>query len=445
MNGNLPEDITIVPAGDIVLNRKLSVYSDEDFTQVVEQIRQGDVSIGNLETLLHDFEGYPAPKTGTYMRAPPWVADELEWAGFDMLSTANNHMGDYSHGGMEATIRELENRNFPYAGLGMHLRDARAPAYVDTNAGRVGLVAATSHFPSGIEAGRASQDVQGRPGISPLKLNTQHNIPADSLEELRKISKELGLEEIKNHSPGTYGSAPGEETSTFTLPNIGEGEDLTFQRAESPRIRRTVDEEDRREILAQIEAASRQADWVVASLHTTAGKNGYSRHHSVPEFLEQFARNCIDAGANVFVSHGPHLLRGIEIYDGCPIFYSLGNFIWQNRTIPRLPDKIYDIYNLDGDATPADLYDHREAGGYFPDSAYWRTVLPVCHYENREVNRIELYPIELGQERSRAQQGRPIMANGDEAAEILASVDKLSNAYGISVEQEVDRGVIYND
>lgn len=445
MNGELPGEITIVPAGDIVLNRKLSAYSDDGFTQIIEQIQQGDVSIGNLETLLHDFEGYPAPKTGTYMRAPPWVADELAWAGFDMLSTANNHMGDYSHGGMEATIRELEERNFPFAGLGMHLRDARAPAYVDTNAGRVGLVAATSHFPSGIEAGRARQDVQGRPGISPLRLNTQYNVSAESLEALHTISEELGVAEITDHSPGTYGSAPGEETQSFTFPNMGEGEDLSFQCAQSPRIQRTVRDDDRQEILAQVEAASRQADWVVASLHTTAGKNGYSRHHSVPEFLEQFARDCIDAGADAFVSHGPHLLRGIQIYDGAPIFYSLGNFIWQNRTIPRLPDKIYEIYNLDSEATPADLYDYREAGGYFPDRAYWQSVLPVCHFEEGEVRTIELYPVELGQERSRAQQGRPVLATGDEATEILTRMDTLSDAYGTTVEQEGDRGVIYND
>ncbi len=45
----------------------------------------------------------------------------------------------------------------------------------------------------------------------------------------------------------------------------------------------------------------------------------------------------IDAGADVFVGHGPHVLRGIEIYKGKPIFYSLSNFIFQNETVLRMP------------------------------------------------------------------------------------------------------------
>ena len=50
------------------------------------------------------------------------------------------------------------------------------------------------------------------------------------------------------------------------------------------------------------------------------------------DFIPIFARAVIDAGADVFVGHGPHVLRGIEIYKGKPIFYSLSNFIFQNET-----------------------------------------------------------------------------------------------------------------
>ena len=44
----------------------------------------------------------------------------------------------------------------------------------------------------------------------------------------------------------------------------------------------------------------------------------------------------IDAGADLFVGHGPHVLRGIEIYKGAPILYSLGDFIFQNETLLRI-------------------------------------------------------------------------------------------------------------
>jgi poly-gamma-glutamate capsule biosynthesis protein CapA/YwtB (metallophosphatase superfamily) len=43
----------------------------------------------------------------------------------------------------------------------------------------------------------------------------------------------------------------------------------------------------------------------------------------------------IDAGAAVVTASGPHVLRGIEIYNGKPILYGLGNFIFENETLLR--------------------------------------------------------------------------------------------------------------
>jgi poly-gamma-glutamate synthesis protein (capsule biosynthesis protein) len=40
------------------------------------------------------------------------------------------------------------------------------------------------------------------------------------------------------------------------------------------------------------------------------------------------ARKLIDAGADIIMGHHPHVLQGIEIYKGKPIFYSLGNFVF---------------------------------------------------------------------------------------------------------------------
>ena len=44
--------------------------------------------------------------------------------------------------------------------------------------------------------------------------------------------------------------------------------------------------------------------------------------------------------------HGAHVLRGIEVYDGAPIFYSLGDFVMENETVTRLPTELYDRYDL---------------------------------------------------------------------------------------------------
>src|SRR5207253_1392086 len=46
----------------------------------------------------------------------------------------------------------------------------------------------------------------------------------------------------------------------------------------------------------------------------------------------KLAHQIIDAGASIYVSHGTPRLEGIEIYKNCPIFYGLGNFIFQTKT-----------------------------------------------------------------------------------------------------------------
>jgi capsule synthesis protein PGA_cap len=76
-------------------------------------------------------------------------------------------------------------------------------------------------------------------------------------------------------------------------------------------------------------------DVLVVTFH--GGKEGAAavRTPSAPEFLakeprgnlRKWARVVIDAGADVVVGHGPHVLRGVEFYRGRPVFYSLGNFV----------------------------------------------------------------------------------------------------------------------
>lgn len=171
-------------------------------------MRNADVGFVNLEVLLHDYEGYPAADSGgTYMRTPPWVADELQAAGFDAFAAANNHTGDYSRGGMEATMRELDAREIPYAGLGENLADARSPAYVDAQDRRVGVVAACTTFPRGAEADRQRPDLQGRPGLSPLSLETRCVVPEDVLRQVRQLSE--GPRSRSRQGPAGRDGVPG--------------------------------------------------------------------------------------------------------------------------------------------------------------------------------------------------------------------------------------------
>jgi hypothetical protein len=83
-----------------------------------------------------------------------------------------------------------------------------------------------------------------------------------------------------------------------------------------------------------VRRADRWADVVVVTMH--AGAEGHDRGH-VPQGPERhlgenrgdlrvFSHAVVDAGADLVVGHGPHVLRGIEWYRGRAIAYSLGNF-----------------------------------------------------------------------------------------------------------------------
>ena len=92
-----------------------------------------------------------------------------------------------------------------------------------------------------------------------------------------------------------------------------------------------------------VRSAAGLADYTIVTIHAHEG----GRDRLLPaDFLVTFARAMVDAGADMFVGHGPHVLRGIEIYKGKPILYSLGDFIFQNETLMRLPSENYETYDL---------------------------------------------------------------------------------------------------
>lgn len=449
MYGREGQNLTLAAVGDAIVTRKLSVYEEPAFRELIETVRDADVSFANLEILLHDYEGYPSAQSGgTYMRAPPWVADELDWAGFDAVAAATNHAGDFSHGGMLATMDALEERNFPYAGLGRNLADARSPAYVDTPAGRVAVVSACTTITPGTEAGQQRPDMQGRPGLSPLHLETRYVVPESARDSLAELSDQLGLAAVKDRKERLGFPVPGEDTDGFTLLNVGGETNLEFETGAEYAIRQEVNEDDAAAVRRQITAANEQADWVLVSLHAHEGTGGFHNDDSVPAFLESFARDCIDEGADAFVGHGPHVLRGIEIYENAPIFYSLGNFVMQNETVTRLPAEIYERYDLDAtDSLPADLFDERvqnddERIGFLADRSFWESLLPVCEYEDGELSSVRLYPLDLGYAEPRPRRGRPVLAEGDAAERILETVADLSAPYGTSIECDGEYGVI---
>ncbi len=161
-------NITFALAGDAIITRKLSVYSEPEFLEIRDVLRGATAAYVNAEMLFLDYdepEVIPASQSGgTYMRAEPELARELTWMGIDLVSTANNHSLDYSYGGLRANLKWLREAGLVAAGTGENLAAARAPHYLDTPGGRVALVSVASTFADFNPAGPQRKDMRGRPG-----------------------------------------------------------------------------------------------------------------------------------------------------------------------------------------------------------------------------------------------------------------------------------------
>jgi poly-gamma-glutamate synthesis protein (capsule biosynthesis protein) len=159
----------------------------------------------------------------------------------------------------------------------------------------------------------------------------------------------------------------------------------------------------------------------------------------------EFAHWTIDQGCALFVGHGPHFLRGIEIYQNRPIFYSLGNFIFQNESVLWLPDEAYRRFKLGYDQTPGDYLDARSGSGnraFAADPVFWQSVVAVCNYAQGDLKEVLLYPIDMGFGRPIPQRGRPVLAEGQVAQQTLKWLQDASRPFGTEISIEGDLGVI---
>ena len=409
---------TIALTGDSIITRKLSVYQEPSFVKLLVLLRDADVAFTNLEMLFHNYESYPMHQSGgTYMRADPALAKDLAWAGFDMVSRANNHQGDYGVAGIRLTTRHVADAGLVQAGVGESLGEAREAKFLETAKGRVALVSVASSFTEHSRAGRSRGDMPARPGLNPLRSFTTYVVSRERLEGLRTTAKELGLP----------APAQGDRLALFGG---------TFVVGDTPGVRTEASREDMEEIAAVVKNASRLADYTVVSIHAHQG--GADRY--VPaQFLVAFAHAMIDAGADVLVGHGPHVLRGIEIYKGKPILYSLGDFIFQNETLLRLPSENYEPYALGANAHVADFNDRRydfDRRSHTADREVWESVLAVQRWEGKTLAELRLYPVSLGFREPRTMRGRPLLASPDLGKKIIDDLARLSKPFGTMITYE---------
>jgi poly-gamma-glutamate synthesis protein (capsule biosynthesis protein) len=275
--------------------------------------------------------------------------------------------------------------------------------------------------------------VLGRPGLNPLRFQTTYAVDAEAMAALRRIADALHLEELAKQR--LMWDLPRDESVYPFL-------DRRFVEAPRFAIRSQAHEGDLAGHVRWIDHARRQADWVVVSLHS----HEFETAKDVPAaFMVEFAHACIDAGADAFIGHGPHLLRGIELYKDRPVFYGLGNFIFQNDLVLRQPADVYEQFKLPPDATPADLYDRRsqhDTIGFAADARYWESVVVACELRRDGPPCVRLHPIELGFGGPRSRRGVPRLAEPAHGRAILDRLAALCAPFGTAITADGDTGLL---
>ncbi len=415
---SIGDGFTLAAVGDLILNQPESQYAAPRFQAALAILRRADAAFGNFEGTalrLSRSRAYPAAENGgAWLIDSPAVPGDLRRMGIGLVSRANNHATDWGVAGMLETDERLDRAGIVHAGSGRSLGAALAPHYLSTRRGRVGLVSIASSFTPMSRAMDALGAAPARAGIAALRASEWVVLPPAQFARLQKLRAA-----IVAGMPAAERAELPKEKQQDRIDFFGR----SFLRGRHFGLHFKLNAGDRKGFLMAIRQAKEDSDFVIATIHAHDPGNWSMQP---PDFLPRLAHAAIDAGADEFIGHGPHQLRGIEIYRGKPIFYSLGNFFFQSSMeSPVGPDE-YAYWKLNPAAATDEEQNAALDRKWFTGRRWYESVIAVSRFEHGRVAEIRLYPVTLGATRRAADRGLPRLAAAAEARRILERLQRLS-------------------
>ena len=242
-------DITISFVGDMMLGsdypNKSSLPPNEGkntFTSVLDILKTSDITFGNLESSIADTttKTRKKGKNSYAFRMPPYLANRLSEAGFDVLSVANNHARDFGTAGFNQTVQHVTNAKMKTVG-----EKIDKATFIEKSGKKIGFLA----FYYFSYANNSIQDIT----------------KAKALVEKTKLECDYLIVTYHGGAEGDKMYRVPKKTETYFGENRGD--------------------------------------------------------------VYKFAHAVSDAGADLVIGHGPHVLRAMEVYNDTLIAYSLGNFV----------------------------------------------------------------------------------------------------------------------
>ena len=272
----------------------------------------------------------------------------------------------------------------------------------------------------------------GRPGLNTLNLTQTITVAPDALAALQRVKAAVYEHRTDTSNPIDPPAAdrPGAVDLFGQRYKAGDrpGE-LTY----------TMSRGDLEGNLQAIKNGKEYADFMIATIHAHQGDTllqPFLFEDRPPDFLVALAHQAIDNGADAFVGHGPHLLRGIEIYKGRPIFYDLGEFF-------REWDWSCDCNESpNGDITQAEsvVAGHRARGVDEPIN--YEAAVAVSRFEDGRLVEVRIYPTWARHDAPISRRGMPMPAPPERAQAILHRLQTLSAPFGTTMAIENNVGVI---
>lgn len=334
--------------GDLMLRERLTSLrrpNDAGLDAAIAALQECEVVTANLEMPLSR-RGSKILKHSN-LRSDPDVIDDVRAMGVHAVSLANNHMMDYGPDALIDTLEACDGAGIQYCGAGKNLAEALAPVWLSAGGKRIAFVSVASTLPLGSEA------TEGTPGIAPIRVFLSYEVDTNLI----------------NEQPGTM-----------------------------PIVHTWTRGEDQERVCDHVRDVAGQADAVIVAIHWGVPSWWLSPYQGLlAEYQQPLGHALIDAGADIVFGHHSHSLHGIEVYDGKPIFYSAGNFIFER---PR---------------------------GFMEPESF------VIQAGFRDSLSIDIVPLMVDE------RGLPELATGPAADAVLSKLARLSAPFGTTFERQGDR------
>ncbi len=332
--------LTMNFVGDIMLARRLEEAGGIIPTLGVNALfdptldlfgNAADISIANLESPLTDL-GEEHPTKPIVFRGAPENVEGLVHAGIDVITLANNHIMDYGKAGMNQTQDVLEDAGILHSGSGINSTEAYQPIIMSRKGVSTAFLASSdrtgqyNNYQPYLHAGLA------KPGFAYMS-------PYYIRKQIQEVEDVADLIVMEFHAGSEYSSAPGAGYDSYD-PYVDYGDQ---------RLSKTA-------FFGHINDTDEPLEY-----------EDYSFRIDVPHMWDREIRQfAIDEGADLVIVHHPHIMQGIEVYEGSVITHSLGNFVFDTN----YPETMHSII-LQAEADPSGFI------AFSADPVFLQNYIPV--------------------------------------------------------------------